>query len=152
MPPIETQQYTASALAREFGLDRATVVRRMTDVPHDMRGKSRVWTMKAAAPALLQVGTERLDANQEIAALNKARREQVEMRTAAERGELVEAEDIAAEIARMAAEVISILEGLPAQLRRRNTELTQSDIELVRREIARARNRVAALYEAEAET
>ena len=149
MAVVETTTYTAAALAREFGLDRATVIRRLTDAPFELVGKRRVWTMKVAAPAVLQVGTERLDANQEIAGLNKARREQVEMRTAAERGELVEADEIAAEIARMGAEVISILEGLPAQLRRRNTELTQSDIELVRREIARARNRVAALYEAE---
>ena len=144
---METQTYTASALAREFGLDRATVIRRLDGVPHKMAGKRKVWTMKIAGPAVMQVGSERLDANQEIAALNKARREQVEIRTARERGELVEADEVSAAIAKMAAEVVSILEGLPAQLRRRNTELTQADIELVRKEIARARNRVAALYE-----
>lgn len=140
--PAESALWSPAELAREFGISRETVRRRLVDVPHEVVGKRKLWRLKDAGPAIMGVDGK-LDAHQEIAKLNRARREQTEMRTEAERGTLIPAAAVTERVARVAGEVVAILDGIPNKLRRANPELTAGDLDVVRAEIAEARNRMA---------
>jgi phage terminase Nu1 subunit (DNA packaging protein) len=108
-----------------------------------MSGKRRVWRMQDAAPAILQVDRDKLDPSQEIARANATRADAQEMRNAVMRRELAPSELVTSAVASTASQMSAILNAVPAELKRANTALTATDIAIVRRALARARNAAA---------
>lgn len=150
MPQAEdafsTGRFSASELAREFGLSPSTVIGRLTDVPFEGKGRRKVWKLKDAAPALLGVDGK-LDAHQEIAKYNRIRTEKESFRLATERGEFIPVDLVAERVSQAAAQAVAILDGIPAQCQRENPSLTRRDIDVIRRMVGQAKNRVAELHD-----
>lgn len=79
------------------------------------------------------------------AALDNARREEVEMRNAAKRRELVPVAVIEQVLAKVGRQLAGILEGLAPAIRLRWPEVTADQLHLLEAEIVRARNLAAAM-------
>ena len=142
---------TASELAKFFGLHPNTVRERLKDLKSTPRKSEKggrpahVWPIGPAARAILQTDSERLDASQEIARLNKFRAEREELRLQIDKGELVPVDQVKERVSWYASQAVAILEAIPANLRRASPELSAGDVDVVRREVVRACNRVADL-------
>ncbi len=114
----------------------------------------RVGVSRAAARVQLHLAAElkcpaitgpaHLDLAAERALLARAQRERIEMGNAQSRGELVPIVVLEQVIAKAAARVSGIFDGIPGALRRRSS-LSKADLDFVAAEIARARNVVAAM-------
>ena len=126
-----------------FGLAHQTVTKRLDGVEHELKGKRRVYLIRDAAPALMQVSSERLDPAQEIARANKERAEQIALKNAVLRHEQAPVWAVVSAIEKRMGEISAILDAIPAELKRANPSLTQTDIAMVKRALARARNSAA---------
>ena len=146
MGTVEIRRFTVADLTREFNLSRDTVMKRLADVPAEESGKRRVWKLADAAPALLQVNLDvRLDPAQEIARSNRELAEQRSLANAVTRREQVPLDIVTAAIARAAAQMAGYLDAVPGELKRANPALTQTDIAMVKRALAEARNAAASI-------
>jgi terminase small subunit / prophage DNA-packing protein len=86
-----------------------------------------------------------LDLATERAALARAQREKIEMQNAVTRKELAPAYLLEEIIAAAGTRMGAIFDGIPGSIRRRNQNLTSTDIEVIATEIAKARNIAAAM-------
>lgn len=86
-----------------------------------------------------------LDPAAEKARLNAAQADKVEMENAVTRGELAPVSVLEDVLVRAGTKVAATLDAIPAILKRRLPNLTDADLTILRREIAKARNAVAAL-------
>lgn len=86
-----------------------------------------------------------LDLAGERAALARAQRERIEMQNSVTRGELAPVVLIEEVLTKAASKTAGILDAIPGMIRRRVPVLTADDIDLIAGEVAKARNRVAAM-------
>ena len=84
-----------------------------------------------------------LDLTEERARLARAQSERIEMELAVRRGELVHTSAVTERLADAAAQIAAILDSIPVKLKRESPHLTATDIDIVKREIAKARNLAA---------
>ena len=87
-----------------------------------------------------KAGTDDLDLAAERARLAKMQADKIEMENAVRRGELVEVDILRTVLADVAGQLSSALESIPVKLRREAPHLTATDLDVVKREIAKARN------------
>ncbi|MPS30644.1 MAG: DNA packaging Nu1 [Alcaligenaceae bacterium] len=88
---------------------------------------------------------ESLDLDVQRARLAAAQAERIELDNEVKRGELAPALIMEQVLAAAGAKVAAALDALPAVLKRRLPMLTDADVDLMRRELAQARNTVSAL-------
>ena len=145
MPSAQTV-FTQAELAQMFDLSVPTISGRLngTDCVNPGR-KPKRYNLVTAAPAILQVSRETLNASEEIARANRERAIKTALENAKLRGELIPADDIAGVLERVAQEIVATLRALPAEMKRANPALTAKDLELVREATAAVCNRVADL-------
>lgn len=108
-------------LAELTGLDRARVGQLLRDLPHELGSKnSHLFDSRQALRCIYAVDRDgaALDPAQERAALDRARREQVEIHNRQRSKELVEVEDMRLELAELAKQFAAFLEDLPSRLER----------------------------------
>lgn len=86
-----------------------------------------------------------LDPAEEKARLNAAQADKVEMENAERRGELAPVSVLEEVLVRAGTKVAATFDAIPGILKRRLPNLTDADLTIVRRELAKARNAVAAL-------
>ena len=86
-----------------------------------------------------------LDLTEERAKLARAQTEKIDMELAVRRAELIPAGDVTAALSSVAAQAAAILDSIPVKLKRESPHLSASDIEIVKRELARARNVMASI-------
>lgn len=84
-----------------------------------------------------------LNLDAERARLAKEQADEKEVKNALLRGETVRSEDVSAAMSKVSSAIVQILESIPIRLKRANPTLTQSDLDIVRAEIVKARNAAA---------
>lgn len=90
---MEPKLYSISALARLCKLDRATVAKRLKDVPPAEEGeREKLFTLEAAVPAILAGASAELDAAKLKRAKADANLRELELQR--ERGEVVEVKEV----------------------------------------------------------
>ncbi len=99
----------------------------------------------AAAGRMPEEGGEGLDLVEEKARLASAQADKVEMENAVTRGELANVSELESVLAQAGSKVSAVLDSIPSILKRRLPNLTDADVAVLRSEIAKARNAVAAL-------
>lgn len=77
--------------------------------------------------------------------MNAAQADKVEMENAERRGELAPVSVLEEVLVRAGTKVAATFDAIPGILKRRLPNLTDADLTIVRRELAKARNAVAAL-------
>lgn len=92
-----------------------------------------------------RVGSGDLDLVTERAGLAKAQRERIEMQNAVTRKELAPVILIEEVLAKAGSKVAGILDAIPGMVKRRIPALTSDAIDLIRVEVAKARNLAAAI-------
>lgn len=113
---------TVNKIADLTGWDRRAVGRRLAALPPaEVRGRARLYELGAvlrflARPAAGEDGTPPLDPAQERAALDRARRELVELDAAQRRGELVTVDDFSAALVLVSTNARDRLLALPSRL------------------------------------
>lgn len=90
-------------------------------------------------------GTKTLDPAEEKARLYAAQADKIEMENSVARGELAPVSVLEEVLTRAGTKVSAAMDAIPTALKRRLPNLTDADLTVVRRELARARNAVAAL-------
>jgi terminase small subunit / prophage DNA-packing protein len=89
-----------------------------------------------------------LDLTEERAKLARVQTERIEMENAVKRGELAPIDSLRDALVPVVAQIAAILDAVPVKLKREAPHLTAADLEIVKREIARAQNLAAeARYE-----
>lgn len=101
--------------------------------------------LRDAASGRPAPGESDLNLTDEKARLAAAQADKVEMENQVMRGELAPVSTLESVLVRAAGRVAAQLDTIPAAIKRRVPALTEQDIGYVRREIAKARNAVAAL-------
>lgn len=99
----------------------------------------------AAAGRMPEEGAEGLDLVEEKARLASAQADKVEMENAVTRNELASVSELEAVLAHAGSKVTAVFDAIPSIMKRRLPNLTDADIGILRGELARARNAVAAL-------
>lgn len=84
-----------------------------------------------------------LNLDAERARLAKEQADAMALKNSVQRGEVVRSEDVSAAMAKVSSAIVQILESIPIRLKRANPALTQSDLDIVRAEIVKARNEAA---------
>lgn len=84
-----------------------------------------------------------LDLTEERARLARAQSERIEMENAVKRGELAPIDTLRDALVPVVAQIAATLESVPVKLKREAPHLTAQDMEIVKREIARAQNLAA---------
>lgn len=92
-----------------------------------------------------RVGSGELDLVTERAGLAKAQRERIEMQNAVTRKELAPVILIEEVLAKAGSKVAGILDAIPGMVKRRIPAMTSDAIDLIRVEVAKARNLAAAI-------
>jgi phage terminase Nu1 subunit (DNA packaging protein) len=133
---LDLSQQAVSQLMSEMGIDWKTSTLNEIRVAYIRR-------LREQAAGRAAVGD--LDLAGERAALAKAQRERIEMQNAVTRGELAPVVLIEEVLTKAASKIAGILEAIPGMIRRRVPLLTADDIGLIAGEVAKARNRVAAM-------
>lgn len=100
--------------------------------------------LRDAASGRQQSG-EKLDLDVQRARLAAAQAERIELENGVKRGELAPADILEQVLAAAGSKVAATLDAIPATLKRRLPMLTDADIGVVRRELAQARNAIAAM-------
>lgn len=90
-------------------------------------------------------GTKTLDPAEEKARLYAAQADKIEMENSVARGELAPVSVLEEVLTRAGTKVSAAMDAIPTALKRRLPNLTDADLTIVRRELAKARNAVAAL-------
>jgi len=143
---IKAVQSTFGALV---GIDRVTVrsfIEKDVLTPGDTY---RGWLL-AYCKRLREVASGRytegdLDLTEERARLARAQTERIEMELAIKRAEIAPVDTLRDSIAPVMAQVGAIMDSIPVKLKREAPHLTASDLEVIKREIAKAMNLVAAI-------
>ncbi|GLK92371.1 MULTISPECIES: terminase small subunit [Achromobacter] len=89
--------------------------------------------------------TRTLDPAEEKARLYAAQADKIEMENAVARGELAPVSVLEDVLTRAGTKVSAAMDAIPTALKRRLPNLTDADLTIVRRELAKARNAVASL-------
>ncbi|MHC0506392.1 terminase small subunit [Achromobacter aegrifaciens] len=89
--------------------------------------------------------TRMLDPAEEKARLYAAQADKIEMENSVARGELAPVSVLEEVLTRAGTKVSAAMDAIPTALKRRLPNLTDADLTIVRRELAKARNAVAAL-------
>lgn len=129
--------------------------------PNERRGRELLFTMRAItdrliererarwererpAPAEPESDTDlaRLEREEKLR-LTKAQADGQEIKNAQQRRELAPIKVIEWVLGRVGGEISALLDALPMQMKKRNPKLTAADIEVVKRDIARAMNAAA---------
>lgn len=92
-----------------------------------------------------RASAEGLDLTAERARLAAAQADKIELELAVTRGELASVSTIEQVLVRAGVKAAGVLDAVPDALKRRLPSLTADDMDIVRHEIARARNAVASL-------
>ncbi len=92
-----------------------------------------------------RTNTSDLDLTEERARLAAAQADKIEMELAVMRNELVSVSIVEQVLVAAAGKMAGILDAVPSILKRRLPDITEADVSIVRQEIAKARNTIAAL-------
>jgi len=141
----------SKALQRQFGqlvgVSQAAITAAVSEgiLPRD--GTYREWLL-AYCGRLREMAAGRysasdLDLTEERARLARAQSERIEMDNAVTRGELAPIDTLRDTLAPVVAQIAAHLDAIPGKLKREAPHLTASDLEIVAREITRARNLAA---------
>jgi terminase small subunit / prophage DNA-packing protein len=84
-----------------------------------------------------------LDLTEERAKLARAQSERIEMELAIKRGEIAPIDSLRDALIPVVSQVAAMLDAVPVKLKREAPHLTATDLEIVKREIANARNLMA---------
>lgn len=117
------QEWTVSALAVEFGLDRRTAAKRLAGVKPCQAGKRPRYRMVDAAPALLGITAEVFNLELERARLAHFQAEEKRRQVALMDGELIEAETAELEWGKRVTACRAKLLALPGRLADRACKL-----------------------------
>ena len=90
-------------------------------------------------------GRDYLDKDREQARFAKAQADGKEIDNQIKRGELAPATFMTTALANVAAQITAVLDSIPQKLKRHVPKLTASDIDLVKREIAKTQNAAASI-------
>lgn len=138
----------AKAVQREFG---ALVGVTHSAVQHYLSkgfivrgGTYREWllayTKRLREEAAGRYSAGELDLTEERARLARAQSERIEMDNAVTRGELASIDTLRDTLADVAGQIAAILDAIPGKVKREAPHLTAQDVDILRREIAKARN------------
>jgi len=111
----------------------------------ETRGTSKYWYI-ADVIDHIQSDNGVLNLDAERARLAKEQADQTAIRNEILRSEVVPCEKVSEALNRVAASVVNILESIPIRLKRACPSLMQTDLDLVRSEISKARNEMADIY------
>lgn len=81
-----------------------------------------------------------LDLTEERARLARAQSERIEMENAVKRGELAPIDTLRDALVPVVAQIAAILDAVPVKLKRESPQLTATDLDIIKREIAKAQN------------
>ena len=142
-------------MADLFGVSTRTVHTWITEgIPSFKENNKRFFEAKQAVDWYVAKKIQKLTANpagmildpaQERAALDRARREQIDLALEQKRGEVAPIVALEWALSSACSQIAAVLETIPAKLKRRMPQLTTVDLDIVRKEIAKARNAAAAV-------
>lgn len=107
--------------------------------------------LRETAAGRSQSGESELNLNDEKARLAAAQADLAEMDVAVRRGELAPVAILEAVLARAGGKIAAMLDTIPVMLKQRLPSLTEAEVGLARREIARVRNAAASMSLEDAE-
>lgn len=119
-------------------------------IPRPEHGKYElVASVRAYVTYLQKLVESRGVASKELHAertrLFKEQADSMEIKNRLQRGEIVPVERVSVALGKVASAIATILDSIPTRCKRANPALTQADLDIIRTEIARARNECADL-------
>jgi len=139
-------EWTAHGIAEELQIARNIIDELIEDrgiEPYDTAGTYKYYFMHEIVQALMTVG--RLDLTQERAKESIEKQRKMQRENDLAEGKLAPIEILTTALTGMTAQVVSVLNSLPINLKRRVPDLSATDMDWVKHEIAVARNQIAEL-------
>ena len=146
---------TQQSFATLVGVTRSAIVAAQSEgilAPGDTyRGWLLAYCKRLREMAAGRYSASDLDLTEERAKLARAQSERIEMDNAVKRGELAPIDTLRDALVPVVAQIAAHLDAVPAKLKREAPHLTATDLEIVAREITKARNLAAQVrYEPDA--
>jgi phage terminase Nu1 subunit (DNA packaging protein) len=146
---------TQQSFATLVGVTRSAIVAAQSEgilAPGDTyRGWLLAYCKRLREMAAGRYSASDLDLTEERAKLARAQSERIEMDNAVKRGELAPIDTLRDALVPVVAQIAAHLDAIPAKLKREAPHLTATDLEIVAREITKARNLAAQVrYEPDA--
>ena len=138
---------SVNKLSEITGLDRRTITGRLQGEPFKKEGRSHLYESKRALDILYggRSNGEDLDFQKERARLTKAQADKAELELSIKHEEYVPYTVLTTALSYVSAEVVSILERLPKRIKQVSKTISASDLRLIEKEIAKARNAMASV-------
>ena len=138
---------TQQTFATLVGVTRSAIVAALSEgilAPGDTyRGWLLAYCKRLREMAAGRYSASDLDLTEERARLARAQSERIEMENAVKRGELAPIDTLRDVLVPVVAQITAHLDAIPGKLKREAPHLTATDLEIVAREITRARNLAA---------
>ena len=138
---------TQQTFATLVGVTRSAIVAALSEgilAPGDTyRGWLLAYCKRLREMAAGRYSAGDLDLTEERARLARAQSERIEMENAVKRGELAPIDTLRDVLAPVVAQIAAQLDAVPGKLKREAPHLTATDLEIVAREITKARNLAA---------
>ena len=146
---------TQQTFATLVGVTRSAIVAALSEgilAPGDTyRGWLLAYCKRLREMAAGRYSASDLDLTEERARLARAQSERIEMENAIKRGEIAPIDTLRDALVPVVAQIAAHLDAIPGKLKREAPHLTASDLEIVAREITKARNLAAKVrYEPDA--
>lgn len=120
----------------DFGSCRVTYIRMLRTMAHGSGDRIVIENDDGDSGQFIDIGVER-------ARLVKAQADSQEQKNKAARSEVVRIEALGATLDRASQQAVAILDAIPQKMVRSNPDLTSEDLDCIKKEVVRARNKIA---------
>jgi len=143
---LTAKDWTISALAVELKRDKRTVAEIIDNSKiKPVRAKGAYKYYKLADIVNAMVGNTALDFQQEKAKESVERQRKLKIENDLKEGLLVSTDSVTEALAKVGKQIISVLDSIPLNVKKRVPVLESKDIDFIRVEISKARNTIANL-------